>query len=107
MRHSMKMTSSYIFLNSIPAFTRVNEADSVFMLGHSRSDFARRHTPQISHSHIMLFEVTADKLNDVYSRILMEFANKFENVSLHGPCYFRGDRYKMISLLATLVPVAV
>ena len=107
MRHNMKMTSSYIFLNSIPAFTRVNEADSVFMLGHSRSDFARRHTPQISHSHIMLFEVTADKLNDVYSRILMEFANKFENVSLHGPCYFRGDRYKMISLLATFVPVAV
>ena len=98
------MTSSYIFLNSIPAFTRNNEADSVFMIGHSRADFMRRHAPQVDHSHIMLFEVKCDKLNDVYSRILMEFAKEFENVSLHGPCYFRGDKYKMISLLASFVP---
>ena len=99
------MTSSYIFLNSIPAFTRVNEADNVFMIGHSRADFMRRHnTSQSDHSHVMLFEVTCDKLNDVYSRVLMEFAKEFENVSLHGPCYFRGEKYKMISLLATFVP---
>ena len=98
------MTSSYIFLNSIPAFTRINEADNVFMIGHSRADFMRRHAPQVERSHIMLFEVKCDKLNDVYSRILMEFAKEFENVSLHGPCYFRGDKYKMISLLASFVP---
>jgi hypothetical protein len=98
------MTSSYIFLNSIPAFARVNQADNVFMLGHSRADFMRRHGSQADHSHIMLFEVTSENLNDVYSQVLMEFASKFENVSLHGPCYFRGDKYKMISLLATLVP---
>ena len=52
----------------------------------------------------MLFEVTCDELNDVYNRVLMEFAKEFENVSLHGPCYFRGEKYKMISLLATFVP---
>jgi hypothetical protein len=99
------MTSSYIFLNSIPSFTRVNESDNVFMLGHSRVDFMRRHnTSQVEHSHVMLFEVTFEKLNDVYSRVLMGFAKEFENVSLHGPCYFRGDKYKMISLLATFVP---
>jgi hypothetical protein len=99
------MTSSYIFLNSIPSFARVNESDNVFMIGHSRVDFMRRHnTSQVEHSHVMLFEVTFDKLNDVYSRVLMEFAKKFENVSLHGPCYFRGDKYKMISLLATFIP---
>jgi hypothetical protein len=52
----------------------------------------------------MLFEVKCDKLNDVYNRVLMEFAKEFENVSLHGPCYFRGEKYKMISRLATFVP---
>ena len=98
------MTSSYIFLNSIPAFARVNESYNVFMLGHSRADFMRRHAPQVEHSHVMLFEVTCEKLNDVYSQVLMEFAREFENVSLHGPCYFRGEKYKMISLLATFVP---
>ena len=60
----MEMTSSYIFLNSIPAFARVNQADNVFMLGHSRADFMRRHGSQADHSHIMLFEVTSEKLND-------------------------------------------
>lgn len=98
------MTSSYIFLNRIPAFSPIEECGNIFMLGHSRADFMRRHTHQVDHSHVMLFEVKADKINDVFSRVLMEFAHKFENVSLHGPCYFRGDKYEMISLLATLVP---
>lgn len=94
------MTSHYIFMNTTPAFARVQDTENMYMIGHNRSDFMKSHSPQLEHNHIMLFEVPSDRLTDVYSRVLLDLSSRFEKRTLYGPMYFSGDRYEIMKVMA-------
>ena len=94
------MTSHYIFMNKTPAFARVSDCENMYLVGHTRSDFMKAHSPQLDHSHIMLFEVPNNRLTDVYNRVLLDLSACFEQRKLYGPMYFAGDRYEIMATMA-------
>lgn len=87
-------------MNKTPAFARVSDCENMYLVGHSRSDFMKAHSPQLGHNHILLFEVPSDRLTDVYNRVLLDLSARFERRDLYGPMYFAGDRYEIMATMA-------
>ena len=92
--------SHCIFMNKTPAFARVSDVQNMYMIGHTRSDFMKTQSSQLEHNHILLFEVRNDRLTEVYNRILLDLAGRFQKRELYGPMYFSGDRYEIMSVIA-------